>query len=266
MRFKYTDYHIHTRWSHDIKESGPIFEDYIKIAEKQQINICFLDHYELYYIETDPTYPFYDGKISDYLEQIDKIKEQHEFVLSGLEVEYYPDREEQIGNFVDDYKRQFDFLAGTLHETAYGYPVTTRAKLIKLLEIRKIKEVVDKFFDYSEKLINSGIFERICHLDTIFRYINENDLRPSSDIDISEERILNLGRSCIKKGIGIELNLSGLKYPINRTFPSWNVIKKLLKEDAEVFVGSDSHSLSYFRKSIKLVKESYEILNKIRKS
>ena len=31
MKFKYTDYHIHTSdWSSDIDENGPKFEDYIK--------------------------------------------------------------------------------------------------------------------------------------------------------------------------------------------------------------------------------------------
>ena len=93
MKFKYTDYHIHTKWSHDIVNSGPTFEDYCKVAEKNKINICFLDHYELYYIETDKNYPFYDNKIVNYLEEVDKIKENYDFVLSGLEVDYYKDRE-----------------------------------------------------------------------------------------------------------------------------------------------------------------------------
>jgi histidinol phosphatase-like PHP family hydrolase len=86
MKFKHTDYHIHTNWSADISKNGPVFEDYIKIAEANEINICFLEHYELYYIEQDKTNPFYDSKIDDYLEEIDELKETYNFVLSGLPV------------------------------------------------------------------------------------------------------------------------------------------------------------------------------------
>ncbi|MFW9898848.1 MAG: histidinol-phosphatase HisJ family protein [Candidatus Thorarchaeota archaeon] len=263
MKFKYTDYHVHTRWSHDIKEFGPLFEDYIKVAEKNKINICFLDHYELYYVENDKNYPFYgDGKIDQYLEEIDKIKENYESVLSGLEVDYYIDREMELWEFMDEYEKQIDFIAGTLHEMDFGYPVTTREKLLKLLKKKKIKNIVDEYFELMERLINSKIFKKICHLDTIFRYLNPKDLNPTFDCDISDERVLNIGRLCIKNGIQIEYNLSGIKYPIARSFPSKKVVKKLNNEGAKIFVGSDSHSVNYFRTKIHKVKKAYKLLNK----
>jgi len=264
MRFKYTDYHVHTNWSHDIAEFGPSFEDYLIIAEKNRINVCFLDHYELYYIENDPSYPFYGGKIVDYLEQVDKIKERYDFALSGLEVDYYPDREDELRNFMDDYGKDFDFIAGTLHETKSGLPVTTREKLMKLLEQERLKYVVDRFFALSRQMIDSQIFENICHLDTIYRYINKHDVTPTFDIDVSNKRPLELGRLCIKKGIRIEYNLSGKVYPINRPFPAKRVIIKLRREGAKFFVGSDSHSLNYFRRNIRRVKKAYKYLKKVK--
>jgi len=263
MKFKYTDYHVHTRWSHDIKDFGPTFQDYIKVAEKNKINICFLDHYELYYIENDKNYPFYgDGIINQYLEEVDKLKENYENVLSGLEVDYYIDREMELWEFMDDYRKQIDFIAGTLHETEVGYPITTRDKLLKLLKKKKIKDIVDEYFELMERLINSKIFKNICHLDTIFRYLNPKDFKPTFDCDISDERVLNLGRLCIENRISIEYNLSGIKYPIKRTFPSKEVIKQLNKEGARIFVGSDSHSVNYFRTKIQKVKKAYKFLKK----
>ncbi len=263
MKFKYTDYHVHTKWSHDIANFGPSFEDYLRVAEENKINICFLDHYELYYIETDKNYPFYDNKIVNYLEEVDKIKENYDFVLSGLEVDYYKDREMELREFMDDHRKNFDFIAGTIHETDYGYPVTTREKLVELLKKKGIKQIVDEFFDLSKKMINSKIFENICHLDTIFRYINQNDIRPTSDIDMSQDRVLELGRLCIKNNNGIEYNLSGTKFPIGRSFPSKHVIKELKREGARIYVGSDSHGVNYFRTKIHQVKKAYEYLKKI---
>jgi len=208
-------------------------------------------------------YPFYGGTLEKYLEEIDKVKSNYEFVLSGLEVDYYNDREDDLRNFMDDYGKQFDFIAGTLHETDHGLPVTTRRKLMKLLDKKRIKQVVVEFFHTLKQLIKSEIFENLCHLDTIFRYINPKDVQPTFDMNVSEKRVLELGRLCIEKDIRIEYNLSGYIYPVNRPFPAKHVIKELVKEGAKFFVGSDSHSVNYFRTNIRRVKKAYKYLQRI---
>ena len=264
MKFKFTDYHVHTaKWSADIEDNGPNFEDYIKIAEKNEINVCFLEHYELYSIEKDKTNPFYNGNIDNYLEELDEIKETYDFIYCGLEVEYYKDREIELLEFMDDYEKELDFIGGTIHEWIFGYPITSKKKLIKFLEKKRMKEIIDEYFETSEMMINSQIFKNICHIDTIFRYINENDIKPEEDCDISEERVLELGRLCIKNNLCIEYNLSGKKFPIGRPFPSKTIIYQLLKEGGKFFVGSDSHSLDYFESQITNVKEAYKYLNSI---
>lgn len=264
MKFKYTDYHIHTKWSHDIKEFGPSFEDYAKIAEKKKINICFLDHYELYYVENDKAYPFYGDKLYKYLEQVDKVKENYEFVLSGLEVDYYSDREAELEEFMDNYGNDLDFISGTIHEMDIGYPVTNRELLMKILAKKSVKQIVDEYFELSQKMINSRIFKNVCHIDTIFRYINNKDIKPTPDVDISDDRVLQLGRLCIKNNINIEYNLSGYRYPLSRPFPSKSIVNQLKNEGANIFVGSDSHSINYFRTRLPLVKKAYESLNAIK--
>jgi len=261
MKFKFTDYHLHTaNWSTDVGKDGPTFEDYIKIAEINEINICFLEHYELYSIERDRTNPFYNSNIDNYLEEIDELKETYDFIYSGLEVEYYKDREMELLELMDDYEKELDFIGGTLHEWIFGYPVTSKKKLLEFLKKKKMRDVIDEYFETSERMIKSKIFKNICHLDVIFRYINENDIKPEEDCDISEDRVLELGRLCIKNNISIEYNLSGRKFPIGRPFPSKAIVTQLKKEGGKFFVGSDSHSLDYFRKQISKVKEAYEYI------
>lgn len=261
MRFKFTDFHVHTRpWSVDVAEDGPIFEDYLKIAEEYQINVCFLDHFELHYVEKDKSNPFHNGKINDYLEEIDIWKETYDFILSGLEVEYYEDKEIQLIEFMDDYGKELNFIAGSIHEWIIGYPITTKNGLLRLLQKKPMKKIIDEYFEISKKMIDSKIFKNICHIDTIFRYINDNDLYPPSDCNISESRTIELGRSCIKNNINIEFNLSGYKFPINRPFPSLHIAELLKKEGAKFFIGSDSHDLNYFKNQISKVKEASLIL------
>ncbi|MHA2181029.1 MAG: hypothetical protein ACXAAH_06375 [Promethearchaeota archaeon] len=265
MKFKFTDYHVHTaKWSTDIVKDRPKFEDYIKIAEDYEININFLDHFELNSIENDKTNPFRDGNIENYLEEIDELKESYDFIFSGLEVEYYKDREIELLEFMDDYEKELDFIGGTIHEWIPGYPITTREKLIKLLEKKEIKTVIDEYFETCEMMINSKIFKNICHIDVVFRYINENDIKPTKDCNISEERVLELGRMCITNNMKIEYNISGEKFPIGRPFPSKSIISQLIKEGCKYFVGSDSHSVDYFESQIPKVKKAYKHLNSIK--
>jgi HisJ family histidinol phosphate phosphatase len=264
MKYKFTDYHIHTaNWSTDVGKDGPKFEDYIKIAEINEINICFLEHYELYSIESDKTNPFHNGNIENYLEELDELKETYDFIYSGLEVEYYKDRETELLEFMDDYESELDFIGGTLHEWIFGYPVTGKKKLLELLNKKKMKDVIDEYFDISKTMINSKIFKNICHLDVIFRYINRNDIEPEKDCDTSEERVFELGKLCIKNNMSIEYNLSGRRFSIGRPFPSKKIVARLKKEGGKFFVGSDSHSLDYFEQQIPKVIEAYEYLSSI---
>lgn len=265
MKFKYTDYHIHTaNWSTDVGVKGPTFMDYIKVAEINRINICFLEHFELYHIERDKFNPFYNCGIQDYLEEIDTLKETYDFILGGLEIQYYKDREIELMEFFDDYGKELDFICGTIHEWIFNYSISTRETLVAFLEKKPLNEIIDEYFNISKMMINSKIFKNICHIDTIFRYINENDIKPTKNCDISQERVLNLGRLCIKNKISIEYNLSGFRFPINSSFPSKEVVTQLKMEGASFFVGSDSHSLDYFENKIPKVQEAYEFLTSIR--
>ncbi len=263
MKYIYTDYHVHTKWSHDIKENGPIFEEYALASQENAINICFLDHYEVFYVKNDKTYPFYGGKdkVIEYLAELDKVKENHDHLLSGLEVDYYEEMEEEIAEFLDDFEKEFDFIAGTVHETEYGYPFTTREKLIQLLNEKNQEEIIEKFFRLSRKMIDSGLFKNICHIDTIFRYINENDIKPFKNIEEYDDDILELGRACIGNNIQIEYNISGIRHPIKRPFPSKSMALRLKGEGAKFFIGSDSHSIEVFQASVPLVIEAFNTFN-----
>jgi HisJ family histidinol phosphate phosphatase len=260
MRYKYTDYHVHTNWSIDIKDDGPSFEDYIKIAELNRINVCFLEHYELRYLDKKFSNPFSNENINNYLEELDILKETYDFILAGLEVDYYAEKERELREFMDDYSKELDFIAGTVHEWVPFYPITTREKLVDLLEKKSMKDVIEEYFLESQKMVESKIFKNICHIDTIFRYINENDIKPEKDCDTSNKKVLELGRLCIKNKISIEYNLSGLRFPIKRPFPSREVMRILQKEGAKFFIGSDSHSLEYFEEQIPKVKDAYHLI------
>ena len=59
----------------------------------------------------------------------------------------------------------------------------------------------------------------------------------------------------------MEYNLSGFKFPINRSFPSKRVASQLSEEGVRFFIGSDSHSIEQFRQTIPKLKKAHEFLN-----
>jgi HisJ family histidinol phosphate phosphatase len=204
--------------------------------------------------------PFSNENINTYLEELDGLKETYDFILAGLEVDYYADKETELREFMDDYGKELDFIAGSIHEWIPFYPITTRDKLVELLKKIPMKDVIAEYFVASQKMVKSKIFENICHIDTIFRYINENDIKPEEDCDVSNKKVLELGRSCINNKITIEYNLSGTRFPIKRPFPSREIVRALKKEGAKFFIGSDSHSLDFFETQIPKLKDTYHFL------
>ena len=91
---------------------------------------------------------------------------------------------------------------------------------------------------------------------------------PLSDIfldDHDHKRVdqTQIEKQLIKDKIRIEYNLSGVRFPIKRSFPSKEIAKQLKSEGAKFFVGSDSHSVEFFEETIPKVKQAYEFLGLI---
>src|SRR6056297_1426688 len=110
------DLHIHSNWSQDNLD-GPSMAEYLPLAEKYDIHIGFADHFELQYYkkyggaprnERDPRWRLNPDSLDSYLDEIDGLKEDYSFVSSGLELDYYPYKKQELQEFIDDYYDQFD--------------------------------------------------------------------------------------------------------------------------------------------------------------
>ncbi|MHA1339348.1 MAG: histidinol-phosphatase HisJ family protein [Promethearchaeota archaeon] len=257
------DFHIHTNWSLD-NLTGPDPEDYLEIAEKNKVQICFLDHYELIYKEDPPIpkdktwvpqWPFYNDKWNKYLEKMDEIKSNYSFVFSGLEVDYYTFMEDKIKEFLDDYANEFDLLVGTLHDAEPCSPVTLEEDLKRLIKkYGSFEKVVEIYFEIEKSLVKSKLFNAVAHIDTIFRYCNK--IVPKKDQYDSYFKTKEIIALCIKEGIWIEYNISGYRYPIGRPFPPESMLEEYIPKGAKFFIGSDSHSVETFNLFIPKIKES----------
>ncbi len=254
------DLHVHTNWSQDIALNGPKPQEYVELAKKYHVHIGFLDHFELLR-EKEDQWKLNLNSIELYLKEMEELKRKYEFITTGLEIDYYPELESKIEDFIENFGQRFDFIVGTMHETDLFYPVTQRDKLQEL--IRKygtFEAVEERYFEKFNQMIHSGLFKAIAHPDVIYRFCSKEYIQKrESEID---KKVIEVLKPCISNKILIELNISGLYFEIGRSFPSCNVVNHLLAEGATFFVGSDSHSTKDFEKRIIDLRKAHYLLRK----
>ncbi len=250
------DHHVHTHWSLDIP-MGPRFEDFIPVVEVEHIHINFLDHLEVALFHENV--PLTEETISKYFEAFDAAKARCAHLSSGFEVDYYPDKEVEIAEFLDTYKKEVDLIVGSVHEIAPLQPITVPVFLRNMLEQYSFDELVEKYFDIERKMVESGLFDSIAHPDVIFRFCKEivQD-QPSYKI---HPRLLEIGDLCKQHNVRVEVNVRGILYPCQRSFPDIPVVKSFLKKGIQMFVGSDSHSVADLQRQVQWIKQANSFIS-----
>lgn len=216
------DYHVHAlghRGGQYTKESLMPFLDKARAQGIREIG--FADHDE--YLEgIDET------SIASLQTRFPDIK-----VKLGLEVSYRPGREEEIKTFAE--RLPFDYLIGSIHDLdqwmfdhpdyRFGYSSWD------------ISELYRKYYSVLEKLVLSGLFDIVGHLDVIkvFGYRPEGDLLP-----FAEQALQAISRS----GLVVEVNTAGLRKPCAEIYPSEELLTRCFELGIPVTLGSDAHTES----------------------
>jgi HisJ family histidinol phosphate phosphatase len=247
------DLHIHSNWSQD-NLTGPTFLEYIPLAEKYKIHIGFAEHFEWAHYEIENPkfgkWKLTPQTVDQYLEEIDDLKAQFPHVTSGLEMDFYPNRISQVREFIDRYRNQFDFFLGSVHELEDFLCVTLAKDFqIYLEKYGGLEPVLAQYFQNLHLMIETDMFDAIAHPDVVYRFLTPQDRQTYPYLQ-TDARLLDAGRACITKKTLIEVNLSGLRSSWGLPFPNENVVNHLRAEGADFFVGSDSHSIEAFEKSI----------------
>ena len=245
------DNHIHTRWSLDIPD-GPTFEDYIPLVEREHIHVNFLDHLEIALF--NEKIPLKGDTIDKYLETFDIAKSRCTHLSVGFEVDYYPEREAEIAEFLDNYKKDVDLVVGSVHEIAPLQAITVPMHLQHLLQHNSFDELVQRYFNYECQMVESGLFAAIAHPDVIFRFCG--DVVENLPRYETHPLLLDLANLCKERNVSVELNVRGLLYPCKRPFPSLPMARTFLERGVNMFVGSDSHSVQDLTRQIKWVKQA----------
>ena len=221
------DLHNHTvRCNH---AEGSV-DDYIQKAIELGIDIYgFSEHAPM---DFDPEYRLrfeeMDAYASDVLSARERYKDQIRILL-GYEVDYLPGyMDERVLN------ADVDYLIGSVHFLdKWGFD---NPEFIGGYRDRNIDEIWQTYFDATEAMAKTGLFDIVGHLDLIkvFKFM------PSKDIRLLAKNALKAIR---KSNMVLELNTAGLRKPVAEIYPSGMLLEEAYALNIPITFSSDAHAV-----------------------
>lgn len=227
-----SDYHIHSNFSGDSKES---LENIVIKAKKLNLReIAITDHVDFDIKNKEKNHTLKD--LDRYIFTLQNLKEKYKGKLDikiGMEFgiqSHLKDRALEVSR-----KYPFDFVISSIHAID---EVLLNEK--EFWEDKNIEEVYDIYFN---ELLNClkiyDNFSVLGHIDYISRYAVP---RKSIDYNRYNDIFEKIFKFLIEKEKGIEINTSGIKYSEDRFYPSNLLIKKYFDMGGEIYtIGSDAH-------------------------
>lgn len=226
----FVDYHTHTTFSCDARHTvDAMCRRAIEIGLDE---IAFTEHADFEHLDScrgylDP---------AKYFQAVTEARERygdHLTIRAGVEIgepHRYPD---QTAELLDAFP--FDFVLGSLHWVD-GYPGFSS----KFFEGRPADDAWRSYFEELIRLCEAGDFDVLAHPDLPKRHATAFDPEPYADL------IRTALRHLINRDLGIEINGSGLRYPIQEALPGERVVQWFRELGGEVLtIGTDAHETSH---------------------
>jgi len=221
------DLHNHTvRCNH---AEGTI-DEYVRRAIELGIDIFgFSEHAPM---DFDPEYRLSFEEMEAYRSDVLVARERYKSrikILLGYEVDYLP-------GFMDErvLNADVDYLIGSVHFIdKWGFD---NPEFIGGWKSRNIDEIWQAYFDATEAMAKSGLFDIVGHLDLIkvFKYL------PKKDVRVLARSALNAIK---KSNMVLEINTAGLRKPIAEIYPSQTLLKEAYALDIPITFASDAHAV-----------------------
>lgn len=246
------DYHIHPGYSIDAANFSP--RDFCEKALTLNLKeIAFTTHYEAeperkhldWFIRlNDNFYPMESIEwLKIYINELMELKQAYKpyglDVKIGLEVGYFEGIEEKIIKLRENYP--FDFLIGSIH-TIEHIAISSKKEAQKIFPHNTVFQILNKYFNRLENLVESKLFEVIGHLDLFLRY--GQSYYGLNNLLIYDEKIKDIFLMIKKNNLVVELNSSSLRRGHDFIHPHKFYLEKLISLGIDKFViGSDAHTI-----------------------
>jgi len=172
------------------------------------------------------------GSIEPYLQQIRLAQAQGHPISLGVEADYFPGGEDELGSLLRAY--DLDYVIGSVHFLdGWGFD---NPQAVDRFEGQDLIKLYAKLFTYVKGAIASGLFDIIAHPDNlkVFNYRpQEEQLLPMYEEVAAAMKAAN---------VATEIN-TGLayRYPVKEMCPSPAFLQILHKHGVPITLSSDSH-------------------------
>lgn len=225
------DYHVHTRFSIDSNEE---MENQCRAAIAAGITeIAFTEHvdHDTCDAESREVYDF--GGYSAEIERCRGLFGNQLTIMKAAEVDWNDSIATEVEEFLAGH--EFDFIIGSVHNLDHRYVGFDTVE-----SFGGARKMYDDYLRQIEGLVSTGFPCVIGHCDLPRRYHHVSPLEV--DPEHFEERLRHIFRLAAERGVGFEVNTSGLRRGNGVTFPEPAVIGWFVEEGGEVVtIGSDSH-------------------------
>lgn len=223
------DLHNHTALCNHASGS---MEEYIKEAIKQGIEVFGFSCHNPMNFDTQNRMSF--DSLPFYLSEIERLQEKYRHQITikkALEIDFLPD-------FIDErvLKLDLDYRIGAVHFLGdWGFD---NPAFLREYAKRDINLCWEQYFEATQKLAKSGLFDIIAHMDLlkVFNY------RPTKDLRKTLEKTL---KAIKKANIVVEINASGLRKQVQEQYPSREILEFCLALEIPITFGSDAHAIEH---------------------
>ena len=234
------NYHLHNDYSTDGRGSTEeVCEAALQLGFSE---ICLTNHAEMLNPETGE----WELDLVEARERFEQL--QHEIerlqpdypdlrILLGAEFEYRPDWVETLDALVDSV--DFDMIIGSVHAVA-GEQISGGGGAGEYFKKRDLDEAYGRYFEELDRMLDWGGFDIVGHFDLVKRFGSK--FYGSYRVKAFEPQIRALLEKMVAKGLGLEVNTSGVVQAPAEPYPGLEILQ--LARDvhvATVTIGTDSH-------------------------
>lgn len=245
------DHHMHSNYSPDADPKAT-FLSYMEKAKTMGISrLIFTDH-----VDFDSPAAIFDNEIDyqEYLKDMKEVEKNTGFSLSlGVEIGYQPHLNHRLSSFLS--QNPFEFVICSIH-VGDGLDFYNGDFFVG----KNQKQAYQRYFEICLETAKSyDDYDVFGHFDYIIRYGGYK--HRSYRYDDHKETIELFLKEIIKKGKGLEINTSGLRYGLGDVHPSIEIMKTYKRLGGKIVTfGSDAHTVNDyyagFNEALSLLKAS----------
>ena len=227
---KIIDYHVHSYNSFDGKSDiDRICREAVKMKLEE---ICFTEHFSA--DPRDVSFEFLDyQKYTCEINDAQRKYQENLLIKKGLEIG--EPHLAEYKNILDDFLKNMDidFIIGSVHNI-------NGVKFRLFMENKTKYDIYQGYFEEVYKMVKTADIDVIGHMDLAKRYaFTEHGNYEIADHSEIINRILE---KAIERGIGLEVNCSGLRDKAGEIYPKIEILQLYKKLGGEIItIGSDSH-------------------------